>query len=230
MADIIKVNDNTWRIEDGFVRFFLLVGNNKAVMIDSGCFCPNAKGIGESLTGLPIILLNTHGDGDHTSGTAAFDEIYIHKEDYESRNMKEIYTNTKLVEVHDKDIIDLGGRILEIIEIPGHTKGSVAILDVNNRTLYAGDSVQDGNIYMFGPHRDPSSYKDSLNKLINISDRYDTVIGSHGTPELTKDYVSKVLSGWEAVLKGTITPEDVNLHGADTKLYATEYCGFYYSE
>lgn len=29
MADIIQINENTWRLEDGFVRFFLLEGKVK---------------------------------------------------------------------------------------------------------------------------------------------------------------------------------------------------------
>ena len=33
MADIIQINENTWRLEDGFVRFFLLEGKDKAIMI-----------------------------------------------------------------------------------------------------------------------------------------------------------------------------------------------------
>ena len=49
------------------------------------------------------------------------------------------------------DIIDLGDRPLKIIDIPGHTPGSIAILDVKNRVLISGDSV-DGNaatLYQF---------------------------------------------------------------------------------
>ncbi len=85
MAEVIKINDNTWRIEDEFVRFFLLCGTKKAVMIDSGVNCPEAKELAKELTDLPIILLNTHGDGDHVSGTGAFEEIYMTTDDYNNR-------------------------------------------------------------------------------------------------------------------------------------------------
>ena len=36
MPEIIQINKTTWRFEDGFVRFFLLEGADKAVMIDAG--------------------------------------------------------------------------------------------------------------------------------------------------------------------------------------------------
>ena len=34
--EIIRINSSTWRIEDGGVRFFLLTGREKALLIDSG--------------------------------------------------------------------------------------------------------------------------------------------------------------------------------------------------
>ncbi len=56
MADIIQINDTTWRIEDNGVRFFLLTGTEKALLIDSGMNTPNAKQIAESITKLPVML------------------------------------------------------------------------------------------------------------------------------------------------------------------------------
>ena len=43
MAQVIKVNDSTWRFEDDSVRFFLFVGTKKAALIDSGMNVPDAK-------------------------------------------------------------------------------------------------------------------------------------------------------------------------------------------
>ncbi|MCR5357300.1 MAG: hypothetical protein K6E63_07830 [Lachnospiraceae bacterium] len=45
MAEIIKINDSTWRIEDGHVRFFLFCGTSKAALIDSGMTTVDAKEI-----------------------------------------------------------------------------------------------------------------------------------------------------------------------------------------
>ncbi len=36
MAQIIKINDNTYRIEDGHVRFYLFIGTKKAALIKEG--------------------------------------------------------------------------------------------------------------------------------------------------------------------------------------------------
>jgi hydroxyacylglutathione hydrolase len=45
-----------------------------------------------------------------------------------------------ILPVEDNDIIDLGNRPIKIISIPGHTPGSIAVLDINNRVLIGGDS------------------------------------------------------------------------------------------
>lgn len=64
----------------------------------------------------------------------------------------------------DGDRIDLGERPLEIISLPGHTPGSIAILDVNNRVLISEDPIQDGLIFMFGVQREIHAYSKSLKK------------------------------------------------------------------
>jgi hypothetical protein len=50
MSDIIQINETTWRIEDNGVRFFLLAGTEKALLIDSGMNTPDARQIAEGIT------------------------------------------------------------------------------------------------------------------------------------------------------------------------------------
>lgn len=227
MAEIIQIDGNTWRIEDGFVRFFLLVGEEKAALIDSGVNCPDASDIAKKLTSKPLILLNTHGDGDHTSGTNGFANIYIHPLDYVGCEVKNRYPNTTMIPLNDGDIIDLGNRALKIIHIPGHTKGSVAFLDMANRVLYAGDSVQKGHIYMFGMKRCPELFEKSLDKLIAIKSEYDCIYASHDSFMLSSDYVEKVKVAWEHVRSGEISYEMIDLYGNLVKSFTTPVCGFY---
>lgn len=227
MADIIKIDDKTWRIEDGFVRFFLLVGEEKAALIDSGVNCPNASDIAKKLTDKPLILLNTHGDGDHTSGTEGFTNIYIHPLDFIECDVKGRYPNTSMIPLKDGDIIDLGNRPLKVIHIPGHTKGSVAFLDMVKRTLYAGDSVQKGHIYMFGAKRCPEMYENSLDKLIAIKSEYDCIYASHDSYLLPSDYAENVKMAWKQVNSGEVAYEMIELFGNRVRSYTTSVCGFY---
>lgn len=66
--EIVKISENTWRIEDEGVRFFLLAGETKALLIDSGMQIHNAKELAQELVSLPVELLNTHADPGHTRG------------------------------------------------------------------------------------------------------------------------------------------------------------------
>lgn len=227
MAEIIKVDEHTWRLEDGFVRFFLLEGSQKAVLIDSGMNCPDAADQAKTLTDKPLILLNTHGDGDHTSGSNAFSEIYMHEADYTGCEVNVRHPGTALRKVTDGEVIDLGDRPLKLIHIPGHTAGSIAILDVNRRVLIAGDSVQKGHIFMFGAKRVPDQYEASLEKLIAMKDQYDQVYASHDEAILPADYVEKVKEAWIQVRKGEVPFEMVDMFGNSVKSYTTDACGFY---
>lgn len=226
MTGTVKIDDNTWSIEDGFVRCFVLKGTEKAVLIDSGANCRDAKEVAENLCGMPVILINTHGDVDHVSGTAAFDEIYISEADYNDCNIASSFPETALRAVKDGETFELGGRTLEIVSIPGHTLGSIAILDVEARRIFAGDSVQNGNIFMFGKNRSAKDLEISLKKLADMSSRFDTVVASHGEMLLPGDYVQKVLEAWEDVLAGKLEYKESDMHGMTVKLYKGEYCGF----
>jgi len=226
-VEIIKINDKTWRIEDGFVRFFLLEGNDKAMLIDSGFDTPNAKEIAESLTSKPVMLINTHSDGDHISGNDAFEEFYMHEQDF---LYKDEVINSKPVFVKEGDVIDLGGRKLRIFDIPGHTRGSIAILDEKFRVIYTGDSVSTAIIYMFGEHRSINSYIASLKKIESISDMYDFVYPCHGEPVLDNSAVTKVKKELFKTLRGDIPYTNENLHDTDIRTYNGEFCGFYMPE
>lgn len=227
MAKIIEIDSCTWRFEDDFVRFFLLEGDDKAVMIDSGVNCPDALKMAQKLTDKPIMLLNTHGDGDHISGTGGFAEVYMHALDYVGCKIKSRFPNTSLKEVNDGDEIELGNRLLKIIYIPGHTKGSIAILDVKNRILYAGDTVQKSNIFMFGEKRIPKQYEGSLDKLINLQAEYDWIYASHDEYKLPRDYAEKVKEAWKKVQNSDVEYEIIDLFGNKVKSYITDACGFY---
>ena len=63
-------------------------------------------------------------------------------------------------------VLKLGQRRFEVILIPGHTPGSIVLWDEAHKTLISGDSVQAGNIYLFGPGRNLPAFITSLEKLI----------------------------------------------------------------
>lgn len=224
MVDIVQINDTTWRIEDSGVRFFLLTGTEKALLIDSGMNTPNAKQIAEGITTLPIILLNTHADSDHISGNCSFDHFYMHPA--EEDNYRAHGGAGFILPVKDSDIIEIGNRPLKIIFIPGHTPGSIAILDINNRVLVSGDTIQDGNIFMFKEHRNMSLYVESLKKLSKYTDEFDTIYPSHGSFPVCPELMESLIEGAEQIINEKANGKVVDMFGTPVMLYRFSYAGF----
>ena len=214
---ILQIDPQTWRIEDGFVRGFLLAGTEKALLIDTCATLKNAREIAEGLTDLPLELCNTHGDPDHIAGNAAFDRVYLHPA--EEENYRAFGGPGVLVPVREGDVLDLGGRELEIIELPGHTPGSIALLDRSRRALISGDPVQDGRIFMFGPGRDLRQYYASLRKLQKRIGDFDALWPAHGSCPLSPDMIGKLIVGTERILAGQVTWTPENHRGEDVRIY-----------
>ncbi len=210
--EIIRIDSQNWRIEDEGVRFFLLEGKEKALLVDSGMTAHNAKEIAEGLTSLPISLLNTHADPDHIAGNDGFDSFYMNPaETLNYYNAQK--RNGKFIPVEDGDIINLGNRELKVISIPGHTPGSIALLDEEMKVLISGDTVQDGDIYMFGLMREFNAYIASLRKLEMMSDQFTSIWPSHGSFPLSPDIIPPLLDGAERCLKGELEEEEIDLRG-----------------
>lgn len=220
----IMINDCTWRFEDDGVRFFLLCGKEKAALVDTGMNTANAREMAEELTDLPLILINTHADRDHISGNGAFDEIYMSPA--EEDNYRENAGAGTIIPVKDGDVIDLGDRPLRIIDNPGHTPGSIAILDEKYRVLIAGDSVQDGKIFMFGKYRDIDTFIDSLRNLSKYDGLYDEIYPMHGSIPVKPDLIGKLIEGAEQIRDGEAEGRIVDLFGNEVMLYEFPYAGF----
>lgn len=206
---IIQINRNSWRIEDSGVRFFLLTGQKRALLVDSGRNVQNARDIAAVLTDLPVSLLNTHADADHVASNAQFESFYMHPA--EEPNYRRGGRGGEILPVLEGDVIDLGGRELEIIHLPGHTPGSIALLDRSSRVLISGDPIQDGRIFMFGRFRDLDLYIRSLEHLQAWRDRFDEVWPSHASLPVSPGLIDKLYEGAQKVLEGKAEgkPEEV---------------------
>ncbi|WP_426504027.1 MBL fold metallo-hydrolase [Dactylosporangium sp. McL0621] len=68
----------------------------------------------------------------------------------------------------DGDRIDLGGRVLTVLHLPGHTPGSIALLEERTGTLYSGDVVYDGGLIDDLPNSDVAAYRRSMELLAGL--------------------------------------------------------------
>ncbi len=216
--EIIQIDSQTWRIEDQGVRFFLLTGDREALLIDSGMTVHNAKEIAHSLTDLPVRLLNTHADPDHIGSNQEFDTVYMNPAELSNYHKTQRRTGD-ITPIWDGDVIDLGNRPLQVITLPGHTPGSVALLDITRRVLISGDPIQDGNIFMFGIQREICAYRHSLKKLERFMDQFDQIYPSHGTFPVMPSLIGELQAAAEKIIAGEITTTDASMFGNPIRKY-----------
>ena len=200
---LIQIGPGAWRIEEDVVRFFLFVGTEKALMVDTGLGGGNPLEVAKSLTDAPIMLVNTHADPDHISGNSHFSNTNMHPAEFST--YRQVATDHTALPLWDGDIIDLGTRRFEIILLPGHTPGSIALLDRENRIIISGDSISDGPVFIFGEHRSLSALISSLEKLDGMKDAFDTIYTSHGSFPLKKEAVYAQLDAAKHLLAGELT-------------------------
>lgn len=89
-----------------------------------------------------------------------------------------------LQEIREGAVFDLGGMHLEVIEVPGHTPGSIGLMYKEERIFYAADAMND-NLWLFLKEACPLSvYKKTLQKAWNLD--FDTLVISHFPNPLDK--------------------------------------------
>lgn len=214
-----QVADKVWRIDDhGGDNMYLVEGNEKALLIDAGTGVADLAAHFKSITSLPIIVINTHGHPDHCGGDFQFKEVYAHNADFEmisffcNENAHENAVNRTedespeltrfllsdidnfkmpaLLSIQQGFIFDLGNRSLEVIEVPGHTKGSICLLDKKNKLLFTGDN-DNTLVWLFLDGCLPlEQYVQTLQNLKRRSDEFITLLPGHGDP-LDREFIDE---------------------------------------
>ena len=214
---------------------YLVEGNDQAALIDTGMGLSGLAGVVRALTDKPVIVLCTHGHVDHVGANGEFENIFIHPADeallrqhggsaYRQEClpafMKEIGAQlpSQMIEdlIHvsqpktlsylaDGQKIDLGERTLEVIGIPGHTRGSVCFQDPSNRQLFSGDMLCTMGIMLnFDCSTTVSEFLTTMEKLKNrVSGRVDHVYGGHHKAPITTDYIDKYIECGRRLLKNS---------------------------
>lgn len=224
-----KVTDRVTRIYAVCTELMYLVeGDERAALIDTGSGFGSLKKVVEGLTDKPVIVLLTHGHTDHAMGAAEFDVVYMnHKDDYiygphgdkafrleglelseECDRIEETdYIPTAPVEsfrnMQGGDSFDLGGVTIEIYDCAGHTKGSVAMLIKEERMLLLGDACNNFTFLYDDYSLTVREYEENLRTLKSETDgKYDMVLASHGDGRLPLDIIDGVIAVCQDIRAG----------------------------
>ncbi len=192
VPEAVQVDDSTYFFQDVTALMHLLVGKDSALVIDTGFGLANLKEAVNRLTDRPVKVINTHGHFDHTHGNWQFGGAMVSYKDLETISRHDdasyLYDNflgnpfmklligKKAVErvcnqpkaeyrpLPEGMSVDLGGgRIIRLYDIPGHTPGSIALLDEKNHRLYTGDMFCSGGVLLQLPEStDVETYLESV--------------------------------------------------------------------
>jgi len=196
-------------VENSYAKCYLIEGEDYALLIDSILGMGNLKAFCETLTDKPIRVANTHSHSDHVGGNFHFDHCYMPDRDIASfqdcigvkkEQVIEIAKKTALPEykdlieaddnfvdwnaikvypIYDGDRFDLGGRVIEVVDVGGHTAGEVVFIDHKSRIAYSGDACN-GNTLLEFPNSLPIiSYLRNLLHLKEHQKEFDKMYGGH---------------------------------------------------
>jgi hydroxyacylglutathione hydrolase len=166
-----QIDEHTW-VGTGHMManesLYLVEGTEKAALIDAGTKITDLDKIAASITKKPIMLVATHAHPDHTgSAINDFPELSINPADAASPFVANY--RGKIRELKDGEIIDLGGRALEVVFTPGHTPGSTTFLDRKSGYGFSGDSFGSGNLLLSGTF---STLLATCRKMSGLMEKY----------------------------------------------------------
>lgn len=238
------VGEGIWCI-DGPVNdlIHLVIGSKAAMLVDTGMGIGNLAELIISITSLPIIVVNTHGHPDHAGGNPGFEEVWSPALDenikqkmctdaFRTNDLKAVLGENnpninqliqemvpqksyKTNRLHKDLVIDIGGRKFEVIEIPGHTPGSVGLINREEKLLFSGDSIVATPVWLYLEHSLPvKTYRDALRQVKSNND-IKTIYPGHQPTALDPGQLDDLIACADEILED---PE----RGEPTRTFAGE--------
>ncbi len=212
---VTQINDHIWLMDDNNEGTgYLVTGRERGLIIDTMNGYENVKELAERFTSLPLTVVNTHGHPDHIYGNVYFEQAYLHPADipiaesfYENETFQEQIQKAGLkpaafLPAEEGMSFDLGGLVLEVYELPGHTPGGIVLLDRQDRILFTGDSIN-GHTWMQLPESLPMDvFLKSLKKVQELRDAFDYILTGHSHGLVEASFCDAHIRAVEEVCNG----------------------------
>ncbi len=183
--------------------FWLVRGRDADLVVDTGAGIVPPAPVVQAITGRPATAVVLCYFYDHAGGLYSFDQRACHPIDAralaEGRNAIKGYVCPEMVsalpwpgfdvmtyrlvtrpitrEVGEGDFFDLGDRRLEVLHVPGRSRGSIALWEPATGYLFIGDTLLDDPLDRDFPPEDPAGLGTSLTRLATLP--VSRVFGGH---------------------------------------------------
>ncbi len=238
--------------EEEEVISYLILGEDRALMWDTGLGIYDFKGMVERITDLPLTVLISHEHYDHICGNMYFDGVmcydhpdvikaltegvshdeYVNYRVFESFtgeipayvNPKTVYTpgRAPVGVVEDGEVIDLGGRKLEVMNVRGHTDASIVLFDAENHILFPGDMFYLGPIIVIGDRESAMQvYIENMSKILKHAEELEIthIYGSHNAVSEGLEDMKNVISFAVSILAGANPYTTYRAYGEEMEIY-----------
>jgi hydroxyacylglutathione hydrolase len=153
---------------------YLIFGEDRALLLDTGAGNANvaaavddviAQWLGKrGRSSIDLVVAHSHGHGDHVAGDAQFagrPRVTLVAPD--TASVRSFFG----IDRWPEEIVqyDLGGRMLDIVPIPGHEPSSIAVYDRRTALLLSGDTFYPGRLYV----RDAEAFSRSIRRLVDFT-------------------------------------------------------------
>lgn len=197
---------------------YLIFGRDRALLFDTGAghvdvATPIDTLIREwlkrnNISSLSLVVAHSHAHGDHVAG----DSQFVHR-----ANTVVVGRDTAAVRAFfgiarwpaDSGVFDLGGRVLDVLPIPGHQPASIALYDRRTGVLLTGDTFYPGRLYV----RDTAAFAQSVSRLAGFVRR-------HAVTHTLGAHVENTRSPFHDYPQGTVDqPDEHDLDLGSTQLF-----------
>lgn len=224
---------------------YLLLGRDKALLIDTGLGVGDISSVVEELTPLPVMVATTHVHWDHIGGHKYFNTLGCHEA--EARWLEQFPVPTELVKSNliqnpcdfpedfdiedyhvfqgkptvilmDNHILALGDRDVQIIHTPGHSPGHVCYYEKDRGYLYSGDLIYNGTLDAFYPSTDPYQFMLSIKKVMEL--QVNKILPGHHNLDIPVDLIKSIDRGFSTLFKeGTLKQGNGLFHFIDFSIH-----------
>lgn len=196
---------------------YLLNGSEKSLLIDTGLGIGNIYDEVSKLTDNHITAVATHIHWDHVGGHEYFPDFYAHQDELNWLNGEFPLTMNQIKEMvvdrcdlpegydvngytffqgnptrvlTDNDIIDIGGRCIQILHTPGHSPGHICFWEKERGYLFTGDLVYKDTLFAYFPSTDPEAYLHSLERIAALP--VTSVFPAHHSLDIHPEIVTRM--------------------------------------
>lgn len=217
---IEKIDDTTFILSEyrhpEETHCYLLIGNERCLLIDTGLGISNIYEQVKKLTNKPVTAIATHIHWDHIGGHKYFPDFYAHRAELswlsgkfplsiqiirdmlERCNLPDDYdiseytifqgVPTKILE--GGEIIDLGNRKIQALHTPGHSPGHLCFWESKRGYLFTGDLIYKDTLFAYYPSTDPEAYLNSLETIAVLPTK--RLFPSHHSLDIKPEIVVRI--------------------------------------